>query len=103
MSTVYALSKSADGGGNDDVGSCASDRSYARFMGGRYFPLTDFLFSKWYMGLVPVAIALVVLPFEAVHALLKLSIPSICCWRRKPSSTPVVQLPAVPVASLVYS
>ena len=40
--------------------------------GGKYFLCTDYLFSLWYVFLIPVVIALLVLPVEAVLTLLYL-------------------------------
>ena len=59
MSTIFPV---------QSVSACSVDGD-DRVIGRRYFPLTDYLFSKWFICLIPVALAVLVLPFEIVYTL----------------------------------
>ena len=77
MSTVFPLNASDNGGGNDGSVRSLDAFSEAGCIGKR-FRVTDYLFSKWYLCLIPVALALLVLPFEIVYTL---ATTRWCCCR----------------------
>jgi hypothetical protein len=61
--------------------SVADDEDeHISLIGGKFFLYTDYLFSLWYICLVPVGLALLVLPFEAVITLLYLLGSWCCSW-----------------------
>ena len=67
----------------NSISSCTvsvadDEEEHISLIGGKFFLCTDYLFSLWYICLVPVGLALLVLPFEAVITLLYL-LGSWCC------------------------
>ena len=59
----------------NSISSCTvsvadDEEEHISLIGGKFFLYTDYLFSLWYICLVPVGLALLVLPFEAVITLL---------------------------------